>query len=101
MEKKKTRVAVIGENASIAQTLAGMFISLGFLKPKLVLSLDNLEKCKKGLKDIDSLVVCLSAKEDVESLKIKNKEIYYFYDYIDEDSIREIKSFVKEYISTI
>ncbi len=96
LEKKKTKVAVIGENSAVSQTLAGMFMSLGLFKPKLVLSLDNLEKCKKELKEIDSLVVCLSTKEDVEKLKLKNKEIYYFSDYIDGKSIQEIKSLVKE-----
>lgn len=96
MEKKKTKVAVIGDNSAIAQTLAGMFITLGAFKPKLVLSLDNLEKCKKELKEIDSLVACLSTKEYVEKLKLKNKEIYYFSDYIDMKSIQEIKSRIKE-----
>ncbi len=97
VEKKKIKVAVIGENSSGAQALAGMFVSAGLFKPKLVLSLDNLEKCRKDLKDIDSLVVCLSAKEEVEKLKMKDKSIYYFSDYVDDGSLREIKLRLREF----
>jgi GntR family transcriptional regulator len=93
--KKKHKVAVIGANSAGAQSLAGIFASAGLFKPKLVLSLDNLGKCKKELRDIDSLVVCISAKEEVDKLKFKDKNIYYFSDYLDDKSLGNIKSFFK------
>lgn len=95
MAKKKHKVAVIGGNSAGAQSLAGIFTSEGLFKPRLVLSLDNLGKCKKELRDIDSLVVCISAKEEVDKLKLKDKNVYYFSDFVDDKSLDKIKSFFK------
>lgn len=93
--EKKSKVAIIAVIHRGAQILADMFISSNMFRPKLLLGLDEIEKSKKELKEIDSIVVCESAKEVVEKLKLKDKEIYYFSDYIDDDSMQEIKHFVE------
>lgn len=89
--EKKSKVAVIGVTQNGAQALAEMFVSARLFRPKLVLPLNDLDKYKKELKEMDSFVICISAREAVERLKIKDRDVYFFSDYIDQDSIEEIK----------
>lgn len=94
--EKKSKVAVISVIHRGAQILSNMFVSSKLFRPRLVLGLDEIDKFKKELKEIDSIVVCESAKEAVERLRLKEKEVYYFSDYIDDDSILEIKRFIEK-----
>jgi hypothetical protein len=73
-----------------------MLIAARIFRPKLVLSLNDLDKYKKDLKEIDAFVICISARASVEKLKLKAREIYFFSDYIDSDSMDDIKLALKK-----
>jgi GntR family transcriptional regulator len=94
--KKKSKIAVIGLNQNSADVLANMLIAARIFRPKLVLSLNDLDKYKKDLKEIDAFVICISARASVEKLKLKAREIYFFSDYIDSDSMDDIKLALKK-----
>lgn len=94
--EKKSKVAIIGNTQSGAQILANLFIDAKILRPKLVLSLQDLDEYKKELKEIHTVVVCLSARAAIEKLKLRDKNIYFFSDYIAEESILEIKQYLKK-----
>lgn len=95
--EKKSKVAVVGVTGNGSKALANMIVASKLFKPKLVLSLDSIDDYKKDFKDIDSVVVCLSAREALEKPYMKNKNTFVFSDYIDEDSISEIKNLIQKY----
>ena len=94
--EKKSKVAVIGYSQSNAELLANMFIAARIFRPRLILSLNDLEKYKKELKEVDTFVICISARIAAERLKLKDREVYFFSDYIDGDSISDIKLALKK-----
>ncbi|MCX7745640.1 MAG: GntR family transcriptional regulator [Clostridia bacterium] len=94
--EKKSRVGIIGVTESGVQALANMFLSAGLFRPRLLITVDQIEKAKKELKDVDSLVVCASAREAFEKFKFKDKTIYYFWDYLDDGSIKEIRNTINK-----
>jgi DNA-binding transcriptional regulator YhcF (GntR family) len=93
---KKSKIAVIGSTQNSAELLSNMFIAASIFRPKMVLSLNDLEKYKKDLKEIDSFVICISARAAVEKLKLKEREVHFFSDYIDSDSMDDIKLALKK-----
>ncbi|MCX7711201.1 MAG: GntR family transcriptional regulator [Clostridia bacterium] len=96
--EKKSKVAVIGSSSYGAKALSNTFISAKLFKPKLVLAQDSVDEHKKEFKEIDSVVVCLSAKSAIEEKPyLKNKNIYIFSDYIDDESIEDIKLFIRKF----
>lgn len=95
--EKKSKIGIIATTNSTSRTLANIFNASKLFKPKLMMTSDNVEEYKKELKDMDAIIVCLSARSVLEKTCMKNKNVYVFYDYIDEDSINEIKSFVKDH----
>jgi GntR family transcriptional regulator len=98
--EKKAKVAVIGSSRSGAQILGGMFVAERLFRPKMVLSGGEIEKYKKELKEFDSFVFCLSARESLEKIKLKDKNVFFFSNYISDDSIDNIKMVVKKIINS-
>ncbi len=93
---KKSRTAVIGLTQTGAQLLAGLIFSSRLFRPRIVLAMNEIEKYKKELKEMDSFVVCISAREAVERLKLKPKDVYFFSDYISDESMEEIRQHLKK-----
>ena len=89
--EKKSKIAVIGSTEKDAHMLANIFISSGLFRPKLVLSVGDIDRMRKELKEVDAYVVCLSAREAVELLKLKDRGIFFFSDYIDDESMQQIR----------
>lgn len=94
--EKKSKIAVIALNQNNADVLANMLIAARIFRPKLVFGLNDLEKYKKELKEIDAFVICISARTAVEKLKLKERDTYFFSDYIDTDSMDDIKLALKK-----
>ena len=89
--EKKAKTAVISMSDRAAGAMAELFVSSGLFRPKLTIAVDDLDKHKKELKEIDTIVSCISAQETIEGSKLKGKALYCFSDYINEESIKEIK----------
>lgn len=96
--EKKSKIAVIGVTKNSAKALAGMFISAGYFRPRLALAIGDIEEFKKELKEIETYVVCLSARQALDTVKLKGKDVYFIYDYIDDESMDEIRSACKNLI---
>ncbi|MCX8131119.1 MAG: GntR family transcriptional regulator [Clostridia bacterium] len=94
--EKKSKTAVIGASRNGAQIMAGMFITERFFRPKIVLAAREIEKYKKDLKDMDSFVICTSAKDAVDKVKFRDKAVYFFSDYVCRDSINDIKIYLEK-----
>ncbi len=94
--EKKSKVAVIGANRNGAQLLGNMFVSERIFKPKMMLALNEVEKMKKELKEIESFVICITARDAVDKIKLKGKNVYFFSDYLCKDSLEKIREVSKE-----
>lgn len=94
--EKKSRIGIIGSTEKNARIIADCFYRAGFFKAKLVFGFNDMDRYKKELKDVEILVVCKSVADDLEGIRLKDKEIYYFSDYINEASLEKIKVLLEE-----
>lgn len=95
--EKKARVGVIGHTQSWVDSVEAAFIGAGFFKPKIAISVSEIDKYKKELKEMETFILCRSLMNKAEKLKPKSRTLYYYYDYIDADSIDAINRFAENF----
>lgn len=91
---KKAKIAVIASTQSIAQNIARLFTDEELFRPKIAIGMDEAEKYKKDIREMNSIIVCLSAREALEKLKLRDMPIFFLSDYIDDESLKNIKDAV-------